>query len=168
MTPRFIPSQAIAWWQVCVAFAFGSLLPACTSMGEGAGATIPDLAPVTFNWVSKDGGVTGALTATMSDGSAFTGPFLQITEAARVDTLGSLWTGWHQGWNDWPYWGALPDTAFVTRYSGRVVANLKGPGEHRLRCRFHLNDPIAGMRGGGQGECQGSDGRTIDAVFARR
>lgn len=32
---------------------------------------------------------------------------------------------------------------------------------------MHLNDPVAGMRGGGQGECPFSAGRTVDAVVAK-
>ena len=34
-----------------------------------------------------------------------------------------------------------------------------------MRCRFLLFSPSAGMMGGGQGECQLSDGRTINATF---
>jgi hypothetical protein len=36
-----------------------------------------------------------------------------------------------------------------------------------MRCRFHLNEPVSGMRGGGQGECQFNGGHTVDAVFPR-
>lgn len=141
-------------------------MAACTSMGEGVGA-MPGGAAVGFDWVSKDGGMTGTMTATLPDGTAFSGPFVQITSTVHVETLTPLWHGWPRGWSDWRYWGAYPDSAFITRYSGRVVANLTGPGDRRLRCRFHLNVPEAGMRRGGQGECQASDGRVIDAVFGR-
>jgi hypothetical protein len=44
-----------------------------------------------------------------------------------------------------------PYAAYSTRYSGMVVADLKGPDSQQLRCRFHLNVPAAGMHGGGQG-----------------
>jgi hypothetical protein len=69
------------------------------------------------------------------------------------------------GWTDWP-WGP-PGPDFVTVYSGRVIANLEGPDGQRVRGRFQLNDPAAGMRGGGQGQCRLSDGSTLDAVFPR-
>ena len=79
-----------------------------------------------------------------------------------------IWTGWQRGGSDWDYWGGpYPDAAFATQYSSKVVANLKGPDSQRLRCRFNLNDPIAGMGGGGQGKCQATGGRTVDVVFAR-
>ena len=157
------PIRPPSWATVACA---SVMLAACTTMGEGTGS-MPGGAPVNFDWISKDGGMTGTMTATLPDGSAFSGPFMQISSTARIDTLDPLWHGWRRGWSDWRYWGAFPDTAFVTRYSGRVVANLSGPAGRRLRCRFHLNAPEAGMRGGGQGECQASDGREIDAVFAR-
>jgi hypothetical protein len=60
-----------------------------------------------------------------------------------------------------------PYAAYSTRYSGMVVADLKGPDSQQLRCRFHLNVPAAGMHGGGQGECQFTGGHTVDAVFPR-
>jgi hypothetical protein len=76
-----------------------------------------------------------------------------------------MWNGWRRGWNDWGYWGTLPESAFATHYSGKVIANLQGPGAQRLPCRFLLNAPAAGMGGGGQGECQFTGGRTVDAIF---
>jgi hypothetical protein len=35
-----------------------------------------------------------------------------------------------------------------------------------MRCHFNLNDPLAGMGGGGQGQCQLAGGATVDATFA--
>lgn len=148
----------------CVAAA----LSGCTTLGTGSGTTRADNTPVAFTWISKDGGVTGTMTATMPDGAVFDGPFVQITSTTRVDTLDPMWYGWSPGWPGWRYWGApFPSSAFATRYSGKVVANLKGPGDQRMRCRFHLNSPQAGMGGGGQGECQFGNRSVIDAVFAR-
>jgi hypothetical protein len=142
-------------------------LLACTSMGSGTGTLRPDDTQVTFSWTSKDGGNSGTMSATMRSGAAFSGPFLQMTSAVRTDTLQPLWSGWRRGWSDWEFWSPYPETAFSTRYSGKVVANLSGPDAQQLRCRFHLNDPVAGMGGGGQGECQFTGGRTVDAVFER-
>ena len=139
---------------------------ACTSMGSGTGSVSPGNAPVTFDWTSKDGGNTGTMSATVANGADFSGPFVQITSDIRTEALEPMWNGWRRGWNDWG-WRAFPETEFSTQYSGTVIANLKGPDSQLLRCRFQLNNPIAGMRGGGQGECQFSGGRTVDAVFPR-
>lgn len=158
-----LPTHPPSWATVACA---SLVLAACTTIGEGTGS-MPGGAPVDFDWASKDGGMTGTMTAMLPDGTVFSGPFVQITSIVRIETLDPIWRGWPRGWSDWRYWGPFPETAFVTRYSGRVVANLSGPADRRLRCRFHLNAPEAGMRGGGQGECQGNDGRLIDAVFTR-
>jgi hypothetical protein len=151
---------AVAW----SATLLGSL-GACTTMGSGSGAELPGGAPVAFEWKSTDGGTTGTMSATL-DGQAFTGPFLQITREVRSENLGPMWSGWHRGWDDWEGWGPFPDQ-FSTLYSGLVMANLQGANAQHMRCSFHLNDPIAGMGGGGQGECQLGNGRSVDAVFQR-
>jgi hypothetical protein len=70
-----------------------------------------------------------------------------------------MWWGWSTGWADW-------QPVNTTNYSGNVVANLRGPGVQRMRCHFNLNDPLAGMGGGGQGQCQLAGGATVDATFA--
>ena len=142
-------------------------LLACTSMGTGTGSLSPRNTPVAFAWTSKDGGITGTMSATQDNGPSFSGPFLQVTSSARTEIFEPMWSGWTRGWNDWGFAGVYPDTAFATRYSGKVIANLKGPNAQQLRCRFFLNDPAAGMGGGGQGECQFNGGRTVEAVFAR-
>lgn len=145
---------------------------ACTTVGSGNGTIEPDDVPVTFAWTSKDGGISGIMSATIGPsrqssvvGGAFSGPFLQVTSSVCTDSFEPMWSGWGRGWNDWGYWGMFPELAFSTHYSGKVIANLQGPGAQRLRCRFHLNTPAAGMGGGGQGEYQFNAGRTVDAVF---
>lgn len=142
-------------------------LSACTSMGVGSGSLRPDNTPVSFSWTSKDGGSTGTMSATAVNAGVFSGPFVQMTSTVRTEMLEPMWRGWRRGWNDWRYFGPYSDTAFSTIYSGKVIANLSGPDGQALRCRFHLNDPAAGMRAGGQGECQFNGGRTVDAVFPR-
>ncbi|MEA3003178.1 MAG: hypothetical protein QOH81_1966 [Sphingomonadales bacterium] len=52
----------------------------------------------------------------------------------------------------------------MTHYTGRVPANLEGPGG-RMRCRFTLMRPSVGMAGGGQRRCQLPNGTIIDADF---
>jgi hypothetical protein len=166
MNSRWIASTSRAAGIAAVAGAALTML-ACTTMGTGTGSLSPSNTPVTFAWRSKDGGITGTMSATMADGAAFSGPFLQVTSTVRSDAFEPMWAGWRRGWSDWGYWGALPESEFATRYSGKVIANLKGPDMQQLRCRFHLNDPAAGMGGGGQGECQFGGGRTVEATFPR-
>jgi hypothetical protein len=50
----------------------GLALGACTTLGTGSGSTSSGDRPVSFAWTSKDGGVTGTMSATLSDGGAFT------------------------------------------------------------------------------------------------
>jgi hypothetical protein len=53
----------------------------------------------------------------------------------------------------------------VTHYSGKVVANLAASDGKHMRCTFRLVHPDGGMSGGGTGQCQMPDGKTIDANF---
>lgn len=148
-------------------------LAGCTSTGTGAGhVSNPGSAdePVAFAWSSTDGAISGVLRAS-SAGAKFQGRFFQITQQTRSELLQPLWTYWGSGWQDWPYRGRrylapVHATQFVTHYSGMVVASLEAGGDLRMRCRFHLVDPARGMSGGGEGECQRSDGRLVHAVFA--
>ena len=146
---------------LAAALTMGLALGACTTLGTGAGSTSPGDQPVSFAWKSKDGGVTGTLTATLATGSVFTGPYLEITQTAQTPDFYPMWRGWSPYWNDWQFGMG----ATTTTYTGRVVANLQGPSSQRMRCRFDLNDPTAGMGGGGQGKCQVAGGATVDATF---
>lgn len=146
---------------------------ACTSTGIGGGQVRDQTgqeAPVTFRWQSNDGGMSGSMTATLQD-AHFEGRFFQITRQIRGEALNPLWMHWRSGWYDWPYWNGplpppYPTTAqFLTYYSGKVVATLESAGQPHMRCRFHLVAPARGMSGGGEGECQLSDGRVVQAVF---
>ena len=152
-----------------VAAAMGLALGACTTMGTGAGSTESGDQPVTFHWTSKDGGVTGTMSALLANGTAYNGPYLEITQTAESSQFAPMWAGWPAGWSDWGY-GFGPFANFdntTTTYSGKVVANLQGPAAQHMRCRFDLNDPPSGMGGGGQGKCQVAGGPTIDATFSR-
>ena len=150
-------------------------LTGCTTVGTGAGQLIAAGAPeqpVAFSWTSTDGGMSGDMLAAM-EGTTFQGRFFQITQQTRAESLSPLWTDWHHGWRDWPYWsGPLPPTyptpQFITHYSGKVVATLVSSDMQRMRCRFHLMAPMRGMSGGGEGECQLSGARTVRAVFASK
>lgn len=149
------------------------VLAACTTTGMGGGQLSGAGAhnePVSFMWKSTDGGISGTMTAALP-GAIFEGRFFQITSQTRGEVLTPLWTHWRHGWYDWPYWdrawmAPYPTVQFITHYSGKVVATLEAPGNQRMRCRFHLVEPARGMGGGGEGECQLSDGRLVRAVFA--
>jgi hypothetical protein len=143
-----------------------ALAAGCTTMGTGFGSTATGANPVNFSWKSSDS-VSGSMNATLSDGKTFTGQFFQITSDTTVDNLGPLWTGWGGGrWGgEWGFWDAGPE--FVTRYSGKVVANLSSPDGQHMRCKFQLVHPADGMAGGGAGQCQLSEGNTIDTTFPK-
>jgi hypothetical protein len=55
--------------------------------------------------------------------------------------------------------------AFVTHYTGHVLANLAGPDGKRMHCEFQLLRASEGMKGGGEGRCQLPSGKTIKADF---
>ena len=127
--------------------------------------------PVMFSWKSNDGGISGTMVATLP-AATFTGPFVQVTHETRSESLAPLWVGWTTGWSDWAYWsrpwnGPYSFNRFERYYSGKVVANLRDAGGATMRCRFNLDDPSGGMSGGGQGECQLSGGRIVDAIINR-
>lgn len=68
-----------------------------------------------------DGGITGTMSATLSNGPTFTGPYLEVTSSACSDDLAPMWIGWRRGWADRPGWGR-PDYLITTQYSGCVTA----------------------------------------------
>jgi hypothetical protein len=159
---------------IALAVVVGLALGACTTLGTGSGVVEASGQPVRFNWISKDGGVTGTMSATLANGSTFSGPYLEVTSTQEFTSYAPIFAGWPAGWRDWGY-GRLranvPYGGFAegdsTDYTGTVVANLQGPGTQRMRCRFNLIDPPSGVKGGGQGECQDASGVTIDATFPR-
>src|SRR5258705_12986024 len=51
----------------------------CTTMGTGTGSTPSGASAATFNWKSSDG-VSGTISATMSDGKTYSGQYFQITK----------------------------------------------------------------------------------------
>jgi hypothetical protein len=137
----------------------------CATMGAGTGATPSGADAVTFHWNGSTASDSGTMTASLSDGTTYTGQYFQITSNTTVDNLEPLWVGWRGGWGGlgWDDWGA--DSSFVTHYTGRVVANLGTVSGAHMRCKFQLADPTEGMSGGGTGQCQMPDGKTIDATF---
>lgn len=136
----------------------------CTTMGTGFGSTASGASSTTFSWKSSDG-VSGTMNATLSDGTVYSGQYFQVTRDTTVDSVAPLWVGWHSGWRGAAYWDSGPTSDFVTHYTGRVVANLATSNATHIRCKFQLVHPSDGMAGGGSGQCQLPDGKTIDASF---
>jgi hypothetical protein len=141
-----------------------ALSAGCTTMGTGFGSTPLGASPTTFSWKSSDGN-SGTMNATFSDGTVYSGEYFQVTRDTTVDSVAPLWEGWHGAWGGADYWDAGPTPDFITHYTGRVVANLATSDAMHMRCEFELVRPSDGMAGGGSGECQLPDGKTIDASF---
>ena len=141
----------------------------CATSGmddNGLAASHKERVPIHFSWTATWSGVSGEMNATLADGRQFSGAFLQVQSDGLVPPQ-QVWTGWKYAWRNWTWddFGTVP--LFEMLYRGEVVANLKGPRDDRMRCRFKLNDPPAGMPGGGRGECQLAGGGSLDADFPR-
>ena len=145
-------------------------LAGCSTMGTGTGSVSPTGAPVSFAWKGGASGSTGTMSATV-EGQIFNGPYLQVTHEVQTQDFYPMWWGWRWGWADWYGWRGWygpppgPTVGYATIYSGHVLANLQAPDGERMRCNFYLNSPNQGMTGGGQGECELSNGHTVNAVF---
>lgn len=145
----------------------GALASACTTTGTGTAISQTGAITGTFTWRSDDG-VQGDMTAVLSTGDTYRGPFFQITQQTRVAALKPLWNGWEgrRHWREWDDWGA--DTFNTTTYTGTVLANLKTASGALMRCRFKLVHPTAGLSDGGSGRCQLAGGTVILAAFDRQ
>jgi hypothetical protein len=153
-----------------------ALTPCATmSTGMGGGDLSPaphDAVPVLFAWQSKDGGLSGTVTAALPN-RIFTGSFIGITLQTRRESLEPFWSGWNEGWSDWPDgvtgWDGPSASAQFTRYcSGKVIANLRDAVGHAMRCRFDLDAATRGMSGGAHGQCQLGGGKILNARIDRK
>lgn len=47
------------------------------------------------------------MTAVLSGGATYSGPFFHVTRETTIDELGTMWTGWGHRWRwrGWSYWG---------------------------------------------------------------
>ncbi len=146
----------------------GVALAGCKSTGEGMGESHTGDVKVSFMW-EQSAPTSGTMRATVTQpggqADTYQGKFYQITKDTHIQAIGGLWEGWYPGWGGWAFWGPEPQDSFVEHYTGKVVANLAGPDGKRMRCQFQLNRSGEGMKGGGQGQCQLPDGRTINAEF---
>ena len=129
--------------------------------------------PLEMDFESEIFGSGGTLTTTLPSGENFKGHYSQISSASGSDTLGTAWGGWgvwEPYWGDWgphgsPWVSGNDFATFVQNYNGKVVATLFGDRGDTMRCRFQLTDREEGIGGGGVGQCQTSNGDTLDAQF---
>lgn len=119
-----------------------------------------------FSW-HAEGWMRGTMTATLPNGDVYEGPYFQADHHTKLDRLTPLWQGWEgrSHWRGWDGWGLGLSTTMI--YTPRALANLVKSNGERMRCRFTLTDPAAGMAGGGFGRCQFSSGRIIHAGLAQ-
>ncbi|SRR5579884_1407311 len=154
-------------------FLLASALQGCAHKGQLYGqlpASNQQATPVTFDYRSDRGGTGGKISTTLPSGESFSGNYVQITSTTQEQEVAPFFNGWSPYWNDWgpfgsPWMDAGGYPAFRTNYSDRVVATLFGDRGDTMRCRFDLKKPIAGLRGGGTGECQTSKQERIDVQF---
>ena len=142
------------------------VLAACTSTGTGTGFLRNDTeARVHFEWQGIGTG-SGTLTARFQDGREFAGRFFQVTRLAQIDHPATAWVCWPPEWSVWASWYQDAGPEFVRHYSGRVLANLDGPGGASMSCRFQLVRPSSGLQGGGHGSCELSGGDVVHVEFS--
>jgi hypothetical protein len=157
-------SAALGRWLVVA-----GLLSGCTYSGAIAGRVEGrgmQPQPITMNYTTERFGAGGTISTELPSGEYFTGRYLQITSDTEANDLGPGWIGWGPwapGWSDWG--GDVDYATFIQKYSGRVIATLFGDRKNTMRCRFQLANPEEGMAGGGVGECQVTNGETIQAQF---
>ncbi len=154
-----------------------ALLAACSTHGTGTGdvASPAEVGaergekPVSFEWASDGASVTsGTMSANVPGHGYFKGQYLQINSETDVNAMGDMYGDyWDPGWDAWDGWGPDAGDAFVSNYSGKLVATLKNEAGGTMRCRFNLAQPDEGPEGGGMGECQLSDGTQITGATLR-
>ncbi|MGH7304310.1 MAG: hypothetical protein ACRELZ_13530 [Candidatus Rokuibacteriota bacterium] len=125
-------------------------------------------APLTMTWESGLFGESGTMAAVMPDGERFSGKYVVVRRGmGRIDPV---WEGEERpearGQIDDSMWGAAQDrVSFVSAHVNKAVATLKGDRGSTMLCRFMLDAPESGLRGGGSGGCQTSKGAKISAQF---
>src|SRR5262245_56525320 len=167
MVPTFVGRVLMLGFAMAVlaGCASGQVTGQITQRGAPAG-------PLNMTWTSGIWGEGGKMSAVMPDGERFSGTYQVVTPGFSRATLGPGWNGEPmeateetQGDIDDTFWGAARDPAFVERYQNKAVATLRGARRTTIIGRFHLDAGGAGMRGGGNGECQTSRGAKISAQF---
>jgi hypothetical protein len=151
-------------------FATGLGMVGCSTTGEMVGQLQEPNAkqePVVLVWQSSvDTPLTGKISGTLPNNVHYAGKYFEVVQTAPVDIYQPLWDGWAPYWSAWPPPGYADDSldaqGFMRVYTGKVVANLHSDDSNQsLRCRFTLESPRRGLAGGGNGDCQLSNGEKI-------
>jgi hypothetical protein len=138
--------------------------PATASSGsESAGS-------VEFAWKSGADSSRGSIEAVATDGRTFEGTFVQPSYVVRQDDYGPYWDAWSSmNWGVGAPWYAGSEDDFITAYGGKALAHLTSSDGTRMRCTFILREPVNGMSGGGEGDCQlSTNERVFHAVIASK
>jgi hypothetical protein len=139
------------------------IVAGCSTTGTGVGYAVSGGSPITFAWKSSDI-VSGTMTATLPDGTTFSGRYFQITPDTSLPGIASLYDGWNPAWEE-SNSGEGPRKDFNAKLAHRAVANLTSVSGAHMKCMFQLVYPPNGMYGGGTGKCRLADGEIIDARF---
>jgi len=131
----------------------------CTTTGDRWGDAPASGNAINLTWTSRDGGITGTLTARTADGRSFSGPFLEMS---RLSVAPYWYGGDFYAWED----GFASSNPFRTDHSGDVVADLADSRGLHMNCRLRLLVPARGVSGGGAGECRVGDEAPMAARFA--
>jgi hypothetical protein len=127
-----------------------------TSGSEAGGA-------IDFNWHSGADGSRGNIEAVAQDGRTFEGTYVQPSAVMRTDDFTPYWDAWsNMSWGVAAPWYVGSQDEFITSYSGKALAHLTSADGTRMRCTFVLREPVSGLAGGGEGDCQLS---TNERVF---
>lgn len=144
----------------------------CATSGVGSGQVIAPGKPgaegdAVFTWEAEADATQGTIRAALPDGRVFTGRFVQVTSVTSAHGFGPDDEGLYGAPYRWDGASAGVSDAFVRTHSGRVLAQLEGPGDERMRCQFVLAQPEAGPASGGIGDCQLSTGERIGYATLR-
>ena len=149
-----------------------AVLAGCATTRSGQGTLRdrgkPDEAgAVSFEWRSGVDTTRGTIAATLPDGRAFEGQFIQLVENVAPEDLGQYWSDLGAPGVRWGGGYGFEPPEEVRERTQRVVAQLEGPGGAQMRCQFDLAAPDRGPSSGGFGTCRLSTGETIEHATLR-
>jgi hypothetical protein len=108
-------------------------------MGTGVGYTASGGSPTTFSWKNADI-VSGTMTATLPDGTKYSGRYFQITPNTSLPGIAALYNGWNPAWEETNS-GEGPWKDLNANLADRAVANLTSVSGSHMKCMFQLVYP---------------------------
>lgn len=105
------------------------------------------------------------------EGERYVGEYIRIDPRTKVATVRRFYVGWAATQFDDLSTGPLGRSwvretysveIFRDRLKDEVVATLSGDQGGRMRCRFELDSPSAGLAGGASGACQTDQGEVVE------